>query len=125
MAEQIKKSGKIPTQIALTDRPEMVMRGTCIGLQKTDYLPGHDVYEYPYTPETFPWLYDKRLWIKYLDMMVDNRYNSLYLWNGHPFSSLVKLKDYPYALEVDEATFKKNEEMFVSYRKRPINAEFG
>ncbi|WP_316758091.1 hypothetical protein [Pedobacter aquatilis] len=112
LAEQIKKSGKIPTQIALTDRPEMVMRGTCIGLQKTDYLPGRDVYEYPYTPETFPWLYDKALWIKYLDMMVDNRYNSLYLWNGHPFSSLVKLKDYPYALEVDEATFKKNEEMY-------------
>ena len=28
------------------------------------------------------------------------------------FASLVKLKDYPFALEVDEATFKKNEEMF-------------
>lgn len=112
LAEQVAKSGKIPEQIELTDRPEMVMRGTCIGLQKTDYLPGHDVYEYPYTPESFPWLYDKALWIKYLDMMVDNRYNSLYLWNGHPFSSLVKLKDYPYALEVDEATFKKNEEMY-------------
>ena len=38
--------------------------------------------------------------------------NSLYLWSGHPFASLVKLKDYPYAVEVDEPTFKKNEEMF-------------
>ena len=38
--------------------------------------------------------------------------NSLYLWNGHPFASLVKLKDYPYAVEVDEATFKKNEDIF-------------
>ncbi|PWS33234.1 alpha-d-galacturonidase [Pedobacter paludis] len=112
LVERIKARGEIPTQIELTDHPEMVMRGTCIGLQKTDYLPGHDVYEYPYTPETFPWLYDKQLWIKYLDMMVENRYNSLYLWNGHPFSSLVKLKDYPYAVEVDDATFKKNEEIF-------------
>jgi hypothetical protein len=94
------------------DQPEMVLRGTCIGLQKPDYLPGHDVYEYPYTPETFPWLYDKSLWIKYLDMMVENRYNSLYLWNGHPFSSLLRLKDYPYAVEVDDATLKKNEEIF-------------
>ena len=50
--------------------------------------------------------------MKYLDMMVENKYNSLYLWNGHPFASLVKLKDYPFALEVDEETFKKNEEIF-------------
>ena len=90
----------------------MVMRGTCIGLQKTVYLPGHGVYEYPYTPENFPWFYDKAEWIKYLDMMVENKMNSLYLWNGHPFASLVKLKDYPFALEVDEETFKKNEEIF-------------
>ncbi len=95
-----------------TQNPGMVMRGTCIGLQKTVYLPGHGVYEYPYTPENFPWFYDKAEWVKYLDMMVDNKMNSLYLWNGHPFASLVKLKDYPFALEVDEETFKKNEEMF-------------
>lgn len=112
LADQIKGSGKLPAQLALSDQPEMVLRGTCIGLQKPDYLPGHDVYEYPYTPETFPWLYDKALWIKYLDMMVENRYNSLYLWNGHPFSSLLRLKDYPYAVEVDDATLKKNEEIF-------------
>ena len=96
----------------IDESPQMVMRGTCIGLQKTVYLPGHAVYEYPYTPENFPWFYDKEEWIKYLDMMVENKMNSLYLWNGHPFASLVKLKDYPFALEVDEETFKKNEEIF-------------
>ena len=95
-----------------TEQPSMTMRGTCIGLQKTAYLPGHAVYEYPYTPENFPWFYDKEAWIRYLDMMVENKFNSLYLWNGHPFASLVKLKDYPFALEVDEETFKKNEEIF-------------
>ena len=112
LLDKIKSTGKIPTQLNLSDHPQMVLRGTCIGLQKPDYLPDRDVYEYPYTPESFPWFYDKVLWIKYLDMMVDNRYNSLYLWNGHPFSSLVKLNDYPYAVEVDDATFKKNEEIF-------------
>jgi len=112
LADQITNTGTLPTNLAISDQPEMVLRGTCIGLQKPDYLPGHDVYEYPYTPETFPWLYDKALWIKYLDMMVENRYNSLYLWNGHPFSSLLRLKDYPYAVEVDDVTLKKNEEIF-------------
>ncbi len=112
LAERIKSDGKLPENLNISDKPEMVLRGTCIGLQKPYYLPGRTVYEYPYTPETFPWFYDKEHWIKYLDMMVENRYNSLYLWNGHPFASLVKLKDYPYAVEVDDATFKKNEEVF-------------
>lgn len=94
------------------DAPEMVLRGSCVGIQKTYILPGRAVYEYPYTPELFPWFYDKERWVKYLDMLVDNRMNSLYLWNGHPFASLVKLKDYPFAVEVDDATFKKNEEMY-------------
>ncbi|MCF0051831.1 hypothetical protein LXM25_17320 [Dyadobacter sp. LJ53] len=112
MVERIKNEGKIPERLTVSDQPEMVLRGTCIGVQKPVYLPGRTVYEYPYTPENFPWFYDKSLWIKYLDMLVENRMNSLYLWNGHPFASLVKLKDYSYAVEVDDETFKKNEEIF-------------
>ena len=111
LADRIRQAGGLDIQ-PVTEAPQMVMRGTCIGLQKTVYLPGHGVYEYPYTPENFPWFYDKQEWVKYLDMMVENKMNSLYLWNGHPFASLVKLKDYPFALEVDEETFKKNEEIF-------------
>ncbi|MCD8165487.1 MAG: glycoside hydrolase family 20 zincin-like fold domain-containing protein [Bacteroides sp.] len=97
---------------SFTDAPEMVLRGACVGLQKMVYLPGRGVYEYPYTPESFPWFYDKEQWINYLDMLVENRMNSLYLWNGHPFASLVKLEDYPFAVEVDDETFQMNEEMF-------------
>lgn len=112
LAERIKKAGKVPEKLMVSDQPEMVLRGTCIGVQKPVYLPGRTVYEYPYTPENFPWFYDKALWVKYLDMLVENRMNSLYLWNGHPFASLVRLKDYPYAVEVDDETFRKNEEIF-------------
>lgn len=111
-ADHLKATKKFPVTYSFSDAPEMVLRGACIGVQKPYYLPGRNVYEYPYTPETFPWFYDKKLWIQYLDSMVANRMNSLYLWNGHPFASLVKLKDYPYAVEVDEATFKKNEEIY-------------
>lgn len=112
LAERVKYLGHLPLNIDFTDAPEMVLRGQCIGLQKPYYLPGRNVYEYPYTPETFPWFYNKKLWLQVLDSMVHNRMNSLYLWNGHPFASLVKLKDYPYAVEVDEAAFAKNEEIY-------------
>jgi len=112
LAEQIKQFKALPATIDIREKPQMVLRGTCVGIQKPYYLPGRTVYEYPYTPETFPWLYDKKLWLQYLDTLVANRYNSLYLWNGHPFASLVRLKDYPYAVEVDDATFKKNEDIY-------------
>lgn len=112
LSDLIQKNGRLPASVKETDQPEMVMRGTCIGLQKTTLLPGRGVYEYPITEKNFPWFYNRKLWIKYLDMMVENRYNSLYLWNGHPFASLVRLKKYPHAVEVDSATFRKNEQMY-------------
>ncbi len=112
VADIIKENSKFPEVINENDSPEMVLRGTCIGIQKPVYLEGRGVYEYPYTPKSFPWFYDKALWIKYLDMMVENRMNSLYLWNGHPFASLVRLKDYPFAVEVSDEDFRKNEEVF-------------
>ena len=96
----------------LSEAPQMKLRGACVGLQKTVYLPGHRVYEYPYTPENFPWFYDKALWVQYLDLLAKNNMNTVYLWNGHPFASLVKLKDYPFAPEVDDETMAKNQEMF-------------
>ena len=90
----------------------MTLRGTCIGLQKTFILPGRHVYEYPITPDLFPWFYDKKLWTEYLDFLAANRMNTLYLWSGHPFASLVRLKDYPYAVEVPDDVFQQNQEMY-------------
>jgi hypothetical protein len=112
LADRIKATGKLPLGLAMVDKPEMVMRGACVGVQKPVLLEGRGTYEYPYTPENFPWFYDKAMWVRYLDSLAENRMNALYLWNGHPFASLVKVKEYPYAVEVDDATFKKNEEIF-------------
>jgi hypothetical protein len=112
LARRIRESGALPAKLDFRDHPVMTLRGTCIGMQKTYILPGRKVYEYPYTPELFPWFYDKALWREYLDFLVANRMNTLYLWNGHPFSSLVRLKDYPDAVEVPEDVFQKNVEMF-------------
>lgn len=112
LAGRIRAAGKLPAELKLTDAPKFVLRGPCIGMQKTYILPGRHVYEYPYTSELFPFFYDRAFWQEYLDFLADNRMNTLYLWNGHPFASLVKLPDYPEALEVSEAQFKRNQEMF-------------
>jgi len=112
LTDRLKTLQRLPQNIDITDQPEMVLRGACIGMQKPGLLPGRGTYEYPYTPENFPWFYNKTLWVRYLDSLAQNRMNTLYLWSGHPFASLVRVRDYSYALEVDDATFKKNEEMY-------------
>jgi len=112
LARQIRQAGRLPRDLNFVDAPVMKLRGTCVGLQKTYILPGRRVYEYPITPELFPWFYDKKLWTEYLDFLAANRMNTLYLWSGHPFASLVRLKDYPYAVEVPNDVFLKNQEMY-------------
>jgi len=112
LAKRIQETGGLPAKIDFADKPVMALRGTCVGMQKTFILPGRKVYEYPYTPGLFPWFYDKKLWTEYLDFLAANRMNTLYLWSGHPFASLVRLKDYPYAVEVPDDVFQKNQEQF-------------
>ena len=111
-SRRIRESGKVPEEFHLPDAPQFKLRGTCIGMQKTFILPGRKVYEYPYTPDLFPWFYDQKLWTEYLDFLAANRMNTLYLWSGHPFASLVRLKEYPYAVEVPDDVFQKNQEQF-------------
>lgn len=112
LSRLIKKKEKLPENLRISDKPIFTLRGPCIGMQKTYVLPNKGTYNYPYTPELFGFFYDKQQWVEFLDLLVENRMNTLYLWNGHPFSSLVKLKDYPEAVEVSDEIFHRNREVF-------------
>lgn len=112
LCERIESEGEIPRELAFGDAPAFKLRGPAIGLQLTKLEPPRLTYEYPITPSRFPWFYDKQHWQDVMDMMLRERCNVLYLWSGHPFSSLVKVPDYPYALEVTQEEFEKNKEMF-------------
>jgi len=112
LAGRIDSQGEYPRELAYYDAPVFKLRGPSIGLQLTTLEPPRLTYEYPITPSRFPWFYDKCRWQKFLDMLLLNRCNILYIWSGHPFSSLVKLPDYPEALEVTEEEFNRNKEVF-------------
>jgi hypothetical protein len=112
LARRLRENKNLAPDLHIADAPVMKLRGPCIGMQKPSLLPGRRVYEYPYTSDLFPFFYDKQFWTQYLDFLADNRFNTLYLWNGHPFASLVKLDEFPYALEVSEEQFAKNVEMY-------------
>lgn len=107
LAKRIRAGKAIPAKLDFTDAPEFKLRGPCIGMQRLG-----QGYLQTYKPDNFPFFYDKEHWREYLDFLVSVRMNSLYLWNGHPFASLVQLEDYPEALEVTPEILEKNREMF-------------
>lgn len=91
IAERINQNGRLPDNLEFTDSPDMKLRGTCILLMKLG------TYNYPLTPKEYPFFYNKKLWLKYLDFLAENRFNYVALWNGHPFDYFVKLDEYPEA----------------------------
>lgn len=68
---------------------------------------------------------DLAFWEKFLDMMAENRFNALTLWNLHPFSYMVKLDKFPEALSVKEENFSEWKDfwhsLFAMAKKRGID----
>lgn len=112
LAKRIRAAHSLPGRLDFSDQPALVLRGTCIGMQKPEITYDGAVYDYRYTPDEFPFFYDKQFWLRYLDFLAENRMNTLYLWNGHPFTSLLKLPKYPEAQELSAAQLEQNIEMF-------------
>ncbi|MCR2045797.1 hypothetical protein NSB25_00655 [Acetatifactor muris] len=112
LAGRIREQGTLPRELAFGETPVYRLRGPAVGLQKTKIEPPRRTYEYPITRSRFPWFYDRELWSEFLDRLLWMRCNVLYIWSGHPFSSLVKVADYPEALEVTEEEFRENQDIF-------------
>jgi hypothetical protein len=55
---------------------------------------------------------DLKYWEKFLDMMVENRFNVLTLWNLHPYTYMIKPKDYPEASPFTDAEMKEWQNLF-------------
>ncbi len=110
--DRIAPAHALPQTLDLIDHPQIKLRGDAVGLQKPALTYENAEYDYRYTPAEFPWFYDKAAWTQYLNRLARQRVNTLYLWNGHPFTSLLKLPKYPEAQELPTAQLEQNIAMF-------------
>jgi hypothetical protein len=106
LAGRIQREGKLPKQINLMDEPKLHLRGTNLFWMK------QGDYDWAVTPENFPWFFDRALMTRYLDTLVENRFNSIYFWNGHPFSYFLRLPKYPEAQSLSGQELERNIEYF-------------
>ena len=55
---------------------------------------------------------DLKFWEAFLDMMAENRFNALTLWNLHPYTFLIKPKNFPEASPWNDNEMKEWEKLF-------------
>ncbi|MEM1108533.1 MAG: hypothetical protein AAGH99_07570 [Planctomycetota bacterium] len=67
-------------------------------------------------------VWDRSFWEGFLDRMAEHRYNVLTLWCNHPFTTMVKLDEYPdVALpDVGVRTFEVDEHILPQYRQADL-----
>jgi hypothetical protein len=92
----------LPERVERTDKPAFKIRGANLFWMKWGN------YNWPVTAENFPWFFDRALMTRYLDELAENRYNTIYFWNGHPFPYFLKLSRYPEARMLSDAELDKN-----------------
>lgn len=91
LAEQVrsyKSLAKVPSQ---TVNPSLEVRAIKFNLPWDAYRESKSMEYHLSTCR------DLKFWQQFLDMMQDNRFNQLALYNMHPFHYMVKLADYPEA----------------------------
>ncbi|MFN7994289.1 MAG: hypothetical protein U0Q18_11830 [Bryobacteraceae bacterium] len=102
MARRVAMEKRLPDKLDFTDHPAFKIRGNNLFWMK------QGSYDWAVTPENFPWFFDRALMLRYLDELVNNRYNTIYFWNGHPFVYFLRLPKFPEAQVLSEADLKRN-----------------
>lgn len=74
LAGRVRALKRLPDRLDVSEGPAMSLRGTCILLMKL----GH--YTWEVSPKEFPFLYDKKQWVRYLDFLATNRFNYIAFW---------------------------------------------
>ena len=106
LAEDIRNGISLTNIKTKTEKPFLPFRGI-----KYD-LPW-DTYRHSYALELHDeTCRDTAYWKAFLDMMVENRFNTLTLWNLHPYPFLIKSKNFPEASPWNDAQMKEWQKLF-------------
>jgi hypothetical protein len=100
-------NGVSPARVATrTQTPRLAFRGIKLNTPWDSYRPSSAIDQHTETMK------DLKFWEAYLDMMIDNRFNSFTLWTMHPFTYMVKPKNFPEASKWSDAEFAQWQHLY-------------
>lgn len=107
VAEQLSFGNKFAAIKEKFSSPWLKVRAIKFNLpfKETVYLSQQDV-------EQNQWFFTENYWERFLDMMVENRFNTLTLWSSHPFPLMIKLNKYPEAGYLNQQDIEANIQFF-------------
>ncbi len=108
LAEQIQMGRTWQTVKTVTVNPHFTVRAIKYNLPWSSYRSGPAMDQHMQTSK------DHNFWQAFLDQMAENRFNVLSLWNIHPFSFMVKPKNFPAANNFSEQEMKEWKQFFTS-----------
>jgi hypothetical protein len=96
-----------PNEVRARSRtPKLAFRGIKLNTPWDSYRPSSAIDQHTTTMK------DLAFWEAYLDMMVENRFNSFTLWTMHPFTYMVRPKNFPEASKWTDAEFAEWQRLY-------------
>ncbi|HSJ68735.1 MAG TPA: glycoside hydrolase family 20 zincin-like fold domain-containing protein [Anditalea sp.] len=111
LAEYLNNGNQLQSVIGHSESPHFPLRAI-----------KHNTSWYSYRPSSaldlhYETLRDVKYWEAFLDMMAENRFNSLSIWNLHPFVFMIQAKNFPEASPFSDEEMKEWKELHKSIFK--------
>jgi hypothetical protein len=91
---------------ARSHTPRLAFRGIKLNTPWDSYRPSSAIDQHTATMK------DLKFWEAYLDMMVENRFNSFTLWTMHPFTYMIRPTNFPEASKWTDAEFAEWQHLY-------------
>lgn len=106
VAEQLGNGTRLEDIRAGEERPHQTFRGIKFNLPWDTYRPSSALDQH------IPTARDLHFWEAFLDMMAANRFNVISLWNMHPYSYMIRAKNFPEASPWTDAELAEWQDLF-------------
>lgn len=106
LAEQLRNHTPLAKIVAENQAPQLEFRGIKYNLPWETYRASSAITQHA------PTVRDIKYWEAFLDMMVENRFNVVSLWNLNPYTFMVKPKNFPEASPWSEKEFAEWQKLY-------------
>ena len=106
LREQLANGTPIDKVATLRETPALPFRGIKFNTPWDTYRPSSALDQHYATAR------DLKFWEAWLDMMVENRFNAFTLWTMHPFTYMVRPKNFPEASKWSDAEFAEWQHLY-------------
>ncbi|MEQ9825797.1 MAG: hypothetical protein ABQ298_15535, partial [Puniceicoccaceae bacterium] len=91
LAERLRAGERLESVQSWKEKPQLEFRGIKFNLPWEPYRPSSALEQHTETVR------DLAFWEHFLDMMVENRFNAISLWNLHPYTYMIRPANFPEA----------------------------